>query len=266
MPQIRPGRVRTKRDNRRKPLLLSKLSPQDVNVREGEVWSIVCPDCESWRRLMGDTNLKVREHCISDKVAVGEKHLRCDGSNQAFKVDISVEEWREAMLAADGTATGRRSARQHYKPLPVAPRPVTRMTPAPVNAADAATAYREHLKKCRKGNMSGRCGGTHRCAEGARLAALYEQLKRTQSRRDREVQGDAKVDALLTRHRSIKAAQSSAAEWAKQDKLTGDARKATAKRSGTAVEEANNACRIHPADSVSEFRGPSLPLWADIAP
>jgi hypothetical protein len=245
----RPGRTRTKRDNRRAPMLLSKIDPQEINLREGESKSIVCPDCRTWRRLMGETKLKIRDHCISDKVSEGQKHVRCDGSNQAVELDISIEQWREAMLAADSTATGRRSARQHHKPLPAPARPVARMSPVPASVADALTAYREHLKKCRNSNKAGRCGGTHRCVDGARLAALYEQLKRTQPLRDRE----ARIDALLARYRATTV-------WAKHSEVTVNAKKATAKRSGTTVEEANNTCRNRLADSVSGFRGPQVPL------
>ncbi|WP_326615323.1 hypothetical protein OG949_41205 (plasmid) [Streptomyces scopuliridis] len=257
MPHIRPGRVRTKRDNRRTPLLLSNIKPQDINVREGEIKSIVCTDCQTWRRLMGETKLKIREHRVSDKVTDGAKNDRCSGSNQVVKLDISVEQWSEAMLATDSTATGRRSARQHNKPLPAPAKPVTKMTPAPVNASDALTAYREHLKKCRVSSVAGRCGGTRRCSDGARLAALYEQLLRTQPRRDREYKEEARVDALLTRYRSTTARTVTAAAW---KAATTDAKVAMAKRSGTRVEEANNACQIRPADTVSEFRGAAVPL------
>lgn len=247
----RPGRTRTKRDNRREPMLLSKIDPQEISVREGEVKSIVCPDCRTWRRLMGDTKLVIREHCHSDKVAPGKKHVRCDGSNQVVQLDIPIEQWREAMLAADSTATGRRSVRQHYKPLPAPAKPVTRMSPVSMSVAGALAAYREHLKKCRASSVAGRCGGTHRCADGARLAAVYAELERAQPLRDRE----ARVDALLARYRSTTV-------WAKHSEVTVNAKKATAKRSGTTVEEANNTCRNRVADSVSEFRGPEVPLTA----
>ncbi|MGW7319885.1 hypothetical protein ACWGJN_42755, partial [Streptomyces sp. NPDC054865] len=65
MPRKRPGRVRTKNTNRREALQLSSMAPEDYNVRPGEVKSIACPDCRTWRRIMGDTVLKIREHCIS---------------------------------------------------------------------------------------------------------------------------------------------------------------------------------------------------------
>ncbi|MGA4846682.1 hypothetical protein ACOBQB_10590 [Streptomyces sp. G5(2025)] len=248
MPQIRPGRVRTKRDNRRAPLLLSKIAPQDINIREGEVKSIVCPDCRTWRRITGETKLKIREHCISDKVAEGRKHVRCDGSNQVVKLDISVEQWSEAMLAADSTATGRRSARQHYKPLPVPAKPVTKMSPVSMSVADALAAYREHFRKCRVSSMVGRCSGTYRCTDGTRLAAVYAELERTEPDRQRKDRAAEK----LARYRT-------STVWAKHSKATTDA-KMMAKRGGTAVEEANNACRNHPDEMVSEFCGPQVPL------
>lgn len=243
----RPGRTRTKRDNRRAPMLLSKIDPQEINVREGEAKSLVCPDCRTWRRLMGGTKLVIREHCVSDKVAEGEKHVRCDGSNQVVQLDISIEQWSEAMLAADSTATGRRSARQHYKPLPAPAKPVTKM--AALTAQAALAAYREHFKKCQASSVPGRCTGSQRCAVGAKLATVYEQRKVL----DRE---RARFDRSYTKA----AAENTAAEWAKHHEATGDAKTATAKRSGTTVEEANNSCRIHPADTVSEFRGPKVPL------
>ncbi|MFI1700621.1 hypothetical protein ACH419_32260 [Streptomyces bobili] len=243
----RPSRTRTKRDNRRAPMLLSTIDPQDINVRESEAKSIVCPDCRTWRRLMGDTKLVIREHCVSDKVAEGEKHVRCDGSNQVVQLDIPIEQWREAMLAADSTATGRRSARQHYKPLPAPPKPVTRMSPVSMSVAGALAAYREHLKKCRASNMAGRCGGSHRCTDGARLSAVYAELERAQPLQDRE----ARVDALLARYRSTKV-------WEKHSETTVNA-KATTKRSGTTIEETNNACRSRSAGTVSDCRGPQVP-------
>ncbi|MFF9901723.1 hypothetical protein ACF1KJ_40250, partial [Streptomyces longispororuber] len=60
MARKRPGRVRTKNTNRRAPLLLSTMAPEDFNVRPGENMSIACPDCRTWRRIMGEKVLKVR--------------------------------------------------------------------------------------------------------------------------------------------------------------------------------------------------------------
>ncbi|OSZ61281.1 hypothetical protein OQI_06110 [Streptomyces pharetrae CZA14] len=152
-------------------MLLSSIDPQEINLREGEMKSIKCPDCRTWRRLMGDTTLKIREHCISDKVADGEKHVRCDGSNQVVVLDISVEQWSEAVLAADSTATGRRSGRVIRKPRASVPTPVhrlgsmpgpsTRLISARTQARNAVNRHRSECGVCRTGRA--------RCTVGREL-------------------------------------------------------------------------------------------------
>ncbi|WP_228184094.1 hypothetical protein [Streptomyces anulatus] len=252
MSRKRPGRVRTKRDNRREPLLLSTIQPQNINVREGEVLTIVCPDCETWRRLMGETQLKIREHCsraCTGRALQCEGHPRCPGSNQAIRFDISIEQWGEAMLAADSTATGRRSARQHYKPIPAPAKPIVKMSRLPATTSEALVAYRDHLRRCRSSVSGSRCIGSYRCAGGARLAAAYEELERTEGQRHRE----ARVEALLTRCRAART-------WTRHADATGGSKMYLAKRAGTAIEEANNSVRFRSMSSVSEFRGPDVPL------
>ncbi|ALC32325.1 hypothetical protein [Streptomyces sp. CFMR 7] len=252
MSRTRPGRVRTKRDNRRPPLLLSMMKPQNINLREGETKSIVCPDCERWWRLMGETQLKIREHCARGCKGGGtdcHEHTRCPGSNQSVLLDATVERWAEAMLAADSTATGRRSARQHFKPIPAPAEPIARMSSAPGTPVEALSAYRSHLRMCRDSGKAGRCAGSYRCAEGARIAALYAELEQAEGQRVR----DARVDALLARHRMART-------WSRYTETTTSTTSSLAKRGGTAVEEANNAVRGRRPGSVSEFRGPEVPL------
>ncbi|MGW2680925.1 hypothetical protein [Streptomyces sp. NPDC001436] len=128
MGRIRPGRVRTQRNNRRQPLRLSTLAAHDFNVRVGEQKSVVCPDCRTWRRIMGETDLKIREHCVSDRLAPGEEHTLCPGSNQLVVVDIDVRRWqvRQDRLLRDAMpAENRRGTRGLRKPSsPPAPSPV----------------------------------------------------------------------------------------------------------------------------------------------
>lgn len=175
MPRTRPGRVRTKHDNGRPPLLLSTLKPQNISLRDGETRTIVCPDCETWRRLMGETQLKIRQHCAKDctgctsrDAADRKKHTACPGTDQPVTLDISVEVWGERMLAADSTATGRRSARQHYKPLAQLPTPVHRLggrgpqsTPALPRLLPllerARYAVDQHRAACSLCRTGGRC-------------------------------------------------------------------------------------------------------------
>ncbi|MEV7114256.1 hypothetical protein [Streptomyces anulatus] len=263
MPRKRPGRVRTKHDNGRPPLLLSTLKPHNISLREGETRTILCPDCETWRRLMGETQLKIRKHCAKDctgctsKAAAdrtthtaspGRRHTACPGTDQPVTLNISIEQWAERLLAADSTATGRRSARQHYKPIPAPAEPIARMSPVPKTKDDALTAYRTHLRTCRSSTKVGRCTGAYRCNDGTRLAALYKELSLTQPARDRE----ARLTALRARRQA-------SADWHQHTRATPKDKTGLAKRSGTSTEEANNNCRARTADTVSEFHGPELP-------
>ncbi|MGW6602436.1 hypothetical protein [Streptomyces sp. NPDC055036] len=240
MPRIRPGRVRTKNTNRRAVLMLSKMAPEDYNVRPGEVKSIACPDCRTWRRIMGDKVLKIREHCISDKVAEGEKHTTCPGSDQLVEIDIDVRRWQvkqDRLLREAMPQDNRRAAQQFYKPLPAPAAPVSRIN-AEVTLETARQSYLAHRKGCI------RCvKGTH-CTDGGILArryvlALQEEPARREAREQLERQ-----EQRATRKQTAPAVRK--AQWAKHG--------------GEAVEKANNLCTTRTSGSVSEFRGPDLPM------
>lgn len=111
------------RPSRRPALKASEIPPQNLNLREGERQSIVCPDCDSWHPLY---RKMIKTHHL-DREVRGGRAPRCPGSAQLIDMNISVEQWGERMLAADSTATGRRSARQHYKPLAQLPTPIYRL-------------------------------------------------------------------------------------------------------------------------------------------
>ncbi|MEU8550517.1 hypothetical protein AB0C81_26650 [Streptomyces roseoverticillatus] len=257
--RLRKSRTRTKKVSAREPLVLSTLQPHQYDLRP-TCASLICPDCQTWCPITG---IQAKVHKLVPHhagTAHEDKAIRCSGSNRGVVVDVAYEVWQRHLETGCAETDGRRSARQHHKPLPAPAKPVARMTPAPMSAADTLNAYRQHLKKCRASSVAGRCAGTHRCAEAARLAALYKQLLHTQAHRDRERQEEARVDALFLRYQRATAAKATAAEWAKRGEVAGDARKATAKRGGSAMEEANNTCRIHPADTVSGYRGPQVPL------
>ncbi|MFI1568349.1 hypothetical protein ACH4ZX_35925 [Streptomyces sp. NPDC020490] len=238
----RPGRTRTKRNNRREPLLLSSMSPEDFNVRPGETKSIACPDCLAWRRIMGKTDLKIREHCVSDKVPEGAKHAICPGSNQVVVIDIDVRRWqaRQDRLLRDAMPQdNRRAARQFYKPIPAPAAPVSRIE-AELTLETARQSYLAHRKGCT------RCVGGQHCTDGGILArrfvrALQEEPARRASQQhyEREEQRRARNEAA--RWPTVRSAQ-----WAKHG--------------GAEVETANNQCRERTAGSVSEYRGPSVPL------
>jgi hypothetical protein len=138
MPRKRPGRVRTKNTNRREALKLSTMAPEDYNVRPGEVKSIACPDCRTWRRIMGD-------------------------------IDIDVRRWqaRQNRLLRDAMPQEtRRAARQFYNPLPAPAAPVARIH-AGVTLETARQAYLAHLEECVP------CGTGQHCTHGGALAHRY---------------------------------------------------------------------------------------------
>ncbi|MEU0646030.1 hypothetical protein [Streptomyces umbrinus] len=242
MPRKRPGRVRTRNTNRREALKLSSMAPEDFNVRPGEAKSIACPDCRTWRRVMGDKVLKIREHCVSDKVAEGEKHVTCPGSDQLVVIDIDVRRWqaRQDRLLRDAMPQeNRHAAQQFYKPLPVPAAPVSRIK-AEVTLESSRQSYLAHRKGCT------RCVGGRHCTDGGVLARRYVlALQLEPTRREAREQ-------MERQERRI------ARELAKQ--WPAGRRQQWAKHSGEAVETANNRCAERISGSVSEFRGPQLPL------
>ncbi|MFI5945566.1 hypothetical protein ACIBCB_35715 [Streptomyces uncialis] len=239
----RPPRTRTKLNNHREPLLLSTMAPEDYNVRPGETKSIACPDCRTWRRIMGDTDLKIREHCTSDKAAEGEKHTRCPGSHQAIRIDINVRSWQvkqDRLLREAMPQDNRRAAQQFYKPLPAPAAPVSRIK-AEVTVETARQSYLMHRKGC-----AGCVGGEHRkhCMDGGVLArryvlALQDEPARREAREQLERQ-----EQRAARKQSAPAVRK--AQWAR--------------RGGEEVEGANNSCTTRKQGSLSEFRGPDLPM------
>ncbi|GAA1316252.1 hypothetical protein OG887_44245 (plasmid) [Streptomyces sp. NBC_00053] len=243
MPRIRPGRVRTKHTNRRAPLLLSTMDPEDFNVRPGETKTIACPDCRTWRRIMGDKVLKIREHCISDKVAEGDKHTACLGSDQVVVINIDVKQWQakqDRLLRDAMPQENRRAAQQFYKPLPAPAAPVARIK-AEATLETTRQSYLAHRKGCT------RCvGGKHHwhCQDGATLArsyilALQEEPARREARAEQERQ-----ERRAERKRTAPSVRK--AQWAEHG--------------GRPVETMNNQCRKRPTGMVSDFRGPQVPL------
>ncbi|MFE9637028.1 hypothetical protein [Streptomyces sp. NPDC006463] len=240
MPRIRPGRNRSKNTNRRAPLLLSNMAPEDFNVRPGETKSIACPDCRTWRRIMGDKVLKIREHCISDKVAEGEKHTLCPGTDQVVVIDIDVQRWQarqNRLLREAMPQDNRRAAQQFYKPLPAPAAPVSRIS-AEITLETARQSYLAHRKGCTL------CVKGRHCTDGGILARRYV-LALNQEPARREARDEQERQERRTA-RKLTAPAVRRAQWTKHG--------------GEEVETANNRCAERIAGSLSEFRGPQLPL------
>jgi hypothetical protein len=233
----RPGRVRTQRNNRRAAIKLSTLAPEDFNVRPTEVMSIACPDCRTWRRIMGTYDLKIREHCVGGKVADGQEHERCPGSNQAVLIDIDVRRWqdRQDRLLRDAMPQeNRRAAQQFYKPLPAPAVPVSRIRTDPTLNA-TRQSYLAHRKTCTRCTRHTPCPTAQVLVR--RLALAFHQEP---ARREEEQQA-----VRLARRQEQARLAFRGAQWDKH---------------GAAVETANNQCRRPPTNTVSEFRGPEVPL------
>ncbi|WP_371628107.1 hypothetical protein OG245_37440 (plasmid) [Streptomyces sp. NBC_01116] len=183
------------RPSRRPALKASEIPPQNLNLREGERQSIVCPDCDSWHPLY---RKMIKTHHL-DREVCGGRAPRCPGSAQLIDMDISVEQWGERMLAADSTATGRRSARQHYKPLAQPPTPIYRLAdrgpqgtptlhrllPLLEHARHAVDQHRAACSRCTAGGRceTGRALEVRAAETQASCAIAREQLKHQERQR-----------------------------------------------------------------------------------
>ncbi|MGW9454231.1 hypothetical protein [Streptomyces sp. NPDC055632] len=241
MPRTRPGRVRTKHTNRRPALLLSTMAPEDFNIRPGETKSIACPDCRTWRRIMGETTLTIREHGLpgQEKIKEGEKRPLCPGSYQLVIADIDVRRWqaRQNRLLRDAMPQeNRRAAQQYYKPLPAPAAPVSRIK-AEVTLETARQSYLSHRKGCV------RCDGGRHCTDGGILARRFvAALQQEPARREAHAEQE-RLEHRAARKQTAPAIRK--AQWTK--------------RGGTAVEMANNQCRPADLTAVTVFRHTEVP-------
>ncbi|MFD6823340.1 hypothetical protein ACFWC5_23600 [Streptomyces sp. NPDC060085] len=261
----RRRKTRTKKVSPLPAIVASELPHAEIDLTPGRE-HLVCPNCARWTPITGvlGTPKLVPHHTESAHVTRTETLHRCSGTNRKVVIDIAIEDWHternEAVATAAATAVARRATKVLRKPKMIPAPAVSQITPPPLSAASALDAYREHLKQCRKSKGIGHCSGTRRCPVAARLAALYEQLKPSDAVHKRVRTREAKVDQLLARVRAMTVSRTNAAEWTQQHDATTAPKTALAKRSGTAVEEANNSRRIPPPGTVSHLRGIDVPL------
>ncbi|WP_432105888.1 hypothetical protein [Streptomyces sp. bgisy091] len=240
MARKRPGRVRTKNTNRRPALLLSAMAPEDFNVRPNETKSIACPDCRTWRRITGDTVLRIREHPISEGLAQDDEHTNCPGSYQLVVIDIDVRRWQvkqDRLLRDAMPQANRRAAQQIFKPPPAPAVPVARMK-AEVTLETARQSYFAHRKGCAS------CVHAKHCQDGGLLASRYVTALRNEPTRLKAREQQEFQDRRDARKRTAPTVRH--AQWAKHG--------------GARTETANNQCADRLHGSRSEFSGPQLPL------
>ncbi|MEV8099438.1 hypothetical protein [Kitasatospora sp. NPDC085879] len=150
-----PARVRTKRRSALPTVRISSLRPSTYNLRPGEVHTIVCPDCQTWQRIMGASTLTIRDHHATDlsgaELDAGQRDTRCPSARRVVLVDLTPDEitdWateQDRPMKLDAMpAETRRAARRHYKPLPPAAPALHHIAerretaPAPTGAARTA--------------------------------------------------------------------------------------------------------------------------------
>ncbi|GAA3381195.1 hypothetical protein GCM10020367_71520 [Streptomyces sannanensis] len=133
------------RPSTRTPLLLSQLRPEDINLREGERRSVVCPDCNRWHPIQ---RRMIKTHHL-DRTDRGGKAPRCPGSARRIEFDIPIEEWGERLLAAEATAKFRRATNVVRKPQPAVSQPVSRMGVPEPSVVNGFLAHQAGCRKCR---------------------------------------------------------------------------------------------------------------------
>ncbi|WP_314223597.1 hypothetical protein [Streptomyces zaehneri] len=160
------------------PYRLSDFRPQHINLREGELPLLKCPECECWH--------SVQRSLLTPHYPKPGK--RCPGSARRIDFgDLTLEEWREkwgaALVEGDLATRARRSARQFSKPAPPAGQPVHRMSHtaqmSPLERArQAIVRHQGNCKICRGGK---RCRMpmvlAQREAGRSGLAALEQALR-----------------------------------------------------------------------------------------
>ncbi|MBT2406267.1 MULTISPECIES: hypothetical protein [unclassified Streptomyces] len=178
------------RPSTREPLLLSKVPPQNINLRDGEPRTILCPDCQTWHRLERKI---VKPHHL-DRTGRGTAGAapRCKGSLRRVTFDLSIEEWGERLLRAEETVTGRRAqGGTRRKPAPTPPTAISRLAHTTDGLRNGLRAHRASCQVCRIGvpcdhaiNLAARINAqaqsTAPTRPGANLAGPAAALDRTE--------------------------------------------------------------------------------------
>ncbi|MFI9788997.1 hypothetical protein ACIHEI_36610 [Kitasatospora sp. NPDC051984] len=134
------SRTRTRRTYGRAPLLLSTISPSDLSILSGLQLAMVCRVCGTWRRIVGDSDLRVIGH---ERDGIDGSGERCPGGTRQVVLDVTVAQWQAGLRrerAEALSAETRRSARQHYKPLPAEARAVVHLAQGRPAAAEPTSA------------------------------------------------------------------------------------------------------------------------------
>jgi hypothetical protein len=179
------------RHNGRTAIKASTIRPEYLNLREGEPRAVVCPDCNTWRRL---TRSMIRPHRdgVDQPKPEGRRYRddasetrpvngrRCGGSGQRIEIDLTPEQWSQRLLAAESTASGRRTTRPVRKPRPQATPATGHMTPASRGPRELLAEHlQDDCSQCRSGACATAIEMRQRIRRIAQteVPALYGQLR-----------------------------------------------------------------------------------------
>ncbi|MFJ6774442.1 hypothetical protein ACIQOV_26400, partial [Kitasatospora sp. NPDC091257] len=123
-----PARTRTKRRSSLPPLKLSTLLPNLFNIRPDEANTVVCPDCQTWQRIMGDKTRTIRDHYSTDlsgaELAAGQRDTRCPSARRIVEIDVLVARWARDIEEGSTETAARRPTTVLKKVKAPAPRAV----------------------------------------------------------------------------------------------------------------------------------------------
>ncbi|MFJ6384667.1 hypothetical protein ACIQI7_32255 [Kitasatospora sp. NPDC092039] len=109
-----PARTRTKRRSALAPLKLSTLLPSRYNLRPDEVNTVVCPDCQTWQRIMGVEGKvrTIRDHYSTDRsgaeLAAGQRDTRCPSARRIVEIDVTIARWAQQVEEGSTEVASRR--------------------------------------------------------------------------------------------------------------------------------------------------------------
>ncbi|MFM9812819.1 hypothetical protein ACKI16_30430 [Streptomyces scabiei] len=257
----RVKRTRTRRVSDRPALKVSTLLVNDIDLMPGSE-SLICPDCGTWVPITGaqSRHPKLVPHHTAPAGTPGA--VRCeDGSLRRVRLDLTLGEWQHRLGEAITANASRRRTPVRRKPKTPPVPATTQVVPTPISADMVRRAFRAHQAECNacQGTATDRDGNVLACPDGLRLAGTYLRLLRQEPERRALRAFFEQERERFDRNYEKRSARGRAADWAAQQKATTGSQQ-LAKRSGTAVEEQNNQARRRRPGTVSDFRGPSLPL------
>lgn len=203
----------------RPPLVASEMLHQ-ITVTEGEMTTVVCPDCHTWRVVrkgavtphgVVDRTIRPRKRQPEDtgkkpcRADVGEK--RCPGSNRPVVIDISPDAWYQRLSEGLESTRGVTVPKFHVRPKPGAVPAITQLDPAPATADSARRTYLTHRARCAT------CVDAKHCQDGKRLGADYLRLLRREPEQRRNRALYEEVHAAGERARTRQLPNRRAAEW-----------------------------------------------------